>query len=405
MVSSRAYACLLIGVSSCFGAEVGNEPPLPIEREHVVVVKQVAELQRAVESAANNTTILIADGTYRLNRLLYLRAKQQITICSESRDPTKVTLQGLGWDSESDQDDILRIGDCRDILVAHMTLADCHAYGIKVQAEDRPRNIHIYNCRFRDIGTRAIKGSGGQGSAQTGSIRWCQFENTKVPPAHWLFEGNYITAIDMMALDGWTISDNRFRNIKGRTGGGRAAIFVWVRSQNVTVERNWIVDCDRGIALGNPSASSSEVADDEFHVRGSVCRNNFIVPGPDAGIELWWVQDVQVLHNTIWRREESGRGIRFGARTKDVLIANNLVRGAILDEGSGPEHRVRLANNLVGALDGYFVNPAAGDLHLTAAASGARDAALPLPDVRGDFDGQSREGRPDIGADELVVHP
>jgi hypothetical protein len=53
-----------------------------------------------------------------------------------------------------------------------------------------------------------------------GSVRYCHFENTKVPPADWLYGGDYIAAIDMMALDGWTFSDNVFRDIKGRNGGG-----------------------------------------------------------------------------------------------------------------------------------------------------------------------------------------
>ena len=253
---------------------------------------------------------------YQVDRLIYLRGKRNVTIRSESGDPTKCVLRGKGWDSPSDQDDILRIGDCRNITVAGLTFTDCHAYGIKVQAEDNPENIQILKCRFRDIGTRAIKGSGGRGSAKGGSIRYCHFSNSKVPPAEWLHEGNYITAIDMMGLDGWTISDNVFENVRGRTGAARAAIFIWVFSKNVTVERNLIVNCDRGIAFGNPSASTAQVADDEFHVQNSVCRNNFIVPGPDAGIELWWVDGVQVYNNTIWRPEGAGRGIRFGARSQ-----------------------------------------------------------------------------------------
>jgi hypothetical protein len=40
--------------------------------------------------------------------------------------------------------------------------ADCRSYGIKVEAERAPQDIHIYECRCRDIGVRAIKGSAGQ---------------------------------------------------------------------------------------------------------------------------------------------------------------------------------------------------------------------------------------------------
>jgi len=84
-----------------------------------------------------------------------------------------------------------------------------------------------------------------------GSVSYCHFENTKVPPAHWLFGGDYIAAIDMMALEDWTFSDNIFRNIKGRNGGGRAAIFIWVRSRRVVVER--IDDCVITNPILNPA--------------------------------------------------------------------------------------------------------------------------------------------------------
>ena len=167
------------------------------------------------------------------------------------------------------------------------------------------------------------------------------------------------------------------------------------------MERNWIIDCDRGVAFGNPSASSSQVANNEFHVQNGVCRNNFIVPGPDAGVELWWVDGAKIYNNTIWRREGSGRGIRYGARNQGVHVANNLVRGAILRDGEGPESGIRVENNLVGGLDNYFVNPSVGDLHLTDRAAAALHAAIPLPEVADDFDGRPRGSRPDIGAAEF----
>lgn len=398
------FACLLLssllGLGTLRGAEDFRSPPLPPPTGAIQRIADAAQLRAAIENVADDTTFLIADGEYQVDRLIYLRGKRNVTIRSESGDPTKCVLRGKGWDSRSNQDDILRIGDCENITVAGLTFTDCHAYGIKVQAEDSPKEIHILNCRFRDIGTRAIKGSGGRGSAQGGSIRFCHFENTKIPAADWQFEGNYISAIDMMGLDGWTISDNVFRNIRGRTGSARAAIFVWVRSKNLTVERNLIVNCDRGIALGNPSASTAQVAEDEFHVQNSICRNNFIVPGPDAGIELWWVDGIQIYNNTIWRPEGSGRGIRFGARSQRVHIANNLVRGAILNEG-GPQHDIRIENNVTGKLDGYFVQPATGDLHLTSQSLEAIDRGISLPEVTHDFDGQERDARPDVGADEF----
>jgi len=41
-----------------------------------------------------------------------------------------------------------------------------------------------------------------------------------------------------MVLEDWTFGENLFLTIKGRNDGGRAALFIWVRSRRVVVERN-----------------------------------------------------------------------------------------------------------------------------------------------------------------------
>ena len=166
-------------------------------------------------------------------------------------------------------------------------------------------------------------------------------ENTKVPPADWLFGGDYIAAIDMMALEDWTFSENVFRNIRGRNGGGRAAIFIWVRSRRVVVERNLIVDCDRGVAFGNPGQSTANRAGERrTYVSEGVIRNNFIAGGTDCGIELWYVDRIRDSSKTIWRPERNwGQGIRIGTGTTQTEIADNLVTkrtSAALADAAGP---------------------------------------------------------------------
>ena len=287
-------------------------------------------------------------------------------------------------------------------MIADLTFADCRSYGIKVEAENAPKDIHIYNCRFRDIGVRAIKGSAGQDPgvrAVKGSIRYCSFENKRVPPAEWLFGGDYISAIDMMALEDWTISDNVFRNIQGRNGGGRAAVFVWVRSRRVVVERNLMVGCDRGVAFGNPGRSTANVDGERLvYVADSIIRNNFIAGGPDCGIELWHAERVKVLNNTIWRPERNwSRGIRIGTGTADTEIVNNLVHGEIRFEGGEAE----LRGNRTGRIEGWFVDTASGNLALTSAATGAVDEGVVLPEVTDDIRGRRRDGKPDLGAWEF----
>ena len=291
------------------------------------------------------------------------------------------------------------IGHCEGVTVAHLSFADCRSYGIKVEAEKAPKEIQIYDCRFRDIGVRAIKGSAGQDPntrAVKGSVRYCQFENTKVPPADWLFGGDYIAAIDMMALEDWHFSDNLFRNIRGRNSGGRAAIFLWVRSRRVVVERNLILNCDRGVAFGNPGQSTANLAGERLvYVADGIIRNNFIAGGPDCGIELWYADRIKVLHNTIWRPEQNWRrGIRVGTGTAHTELVNNLVHGEIIFEGG----EAQMCHNLTGHLEGCFVSPASGNLALTREANGAIDQGVPDPEATEDISGRPRVGRPDLGA-------
>jgi len=377
-------------------------PPLAPPQAEVIRVVTVDELFRAVEQIGAGGTILLGEGHYKLSRPLILREKKNIALRSVAGDPAKVTLSGKGWESEAKRDDILRIARCEGVTIADLTFTDCRSYGIKVEAENAPKDIHIYNCRFRNIGVRAIKGSAGRDPnvrAVRGSVRYCHFENTKVPPAHWLFGGDYIAAIDMMALEDWIFSDNIFRNIKGRNGGGRAAIFIWVRSRQVVVERNLIINCDRGVAFGNPGKSTANVAGERLvYLRDGVVRNNFITGGPDCGIELWYAENIKVYNNSIWRPERNwSRGIRIGTGTSRTDIVNNLVHGEIRFDGG----QAQLRQNLTGRLDGYFADPASGNLAITKAATEAIDRGVSLPDVTEDIRRRPRFGRPDIGAWEF----
>jgi hypothetical protein len=378
-------------------------PRLPPAHGQVVRVRTADQLLEAVDALEPGGTILVEDGYYRLPRTLVLDHKKNVAIRGASGDPAKVTLSGKGWDSGSPQnDDILHIARCEGVTIADLTFADCRSYGVKVEAENGPKDIRIYNCRFRDIGVRALKGSAGTDPnvrAVNGSVRFCSFENTRVPPADWLFGGDYISAIDMMALEDWTFSDNVFQNIRGRNGGGRAAIFIWVRSRKVTVERNLIVNCDRGVAFGNPGESTANRPGERLvYVSDGIIQNNMIIGGPDCGIELWHVDQIEVLHNSIWRPDENrNRGIRIGKGTIRTEILNNLIHGEITMDGG----EAQLGNNLTGILEGYFVQPGSGNLALTAQAVGAIDKAEPLPEVPTDIRGRRRVGNADFGAWEF----
>ena len=386
---------VILSLVFCGLSFLHHESDAPVR---IVNVSTVSELRGAVRDALAGDVILLADGIYDLaGSRIYMSGKRDVTLRSASRDPSRVVLRGAGFGSLSNTDELLVIADCADITVEALSFEEAHAYGIKVQAENFPSNIHILNCRFRNIGTRAIKGStSSTGVAAGGLIRWCTFENTKVPTSDWPSGADYIGGIDMMALEDWTISDNTFRNIRGMTGAGRAAIFIWVRSRRVTVERNVIIGCDLGMAIGN-----FHNPDGVTHVAESVYRNNFVTAPVAAGAELTWVTGIKFYNNSIWRLDETGRGIRvIDGTTSGVDLANNIVRGTIM-VGDDAQSR----NNLVltGDEAGYFVDAAVGNLRLTSDAVDAIDRGLVLSDVADDVDCEPRGSAPDIGADERTA--
>jgi hypothetical protein len=134
-----------------------------------------------------------------------------------------------------------------------------------------------------------------------------------------------------------------------------------------------------------------------LHVYDSICRNNFIVAGRDAGIELAWVDGVKVYNNTVWRHDLRGRGIRSIEKIQHVDIANNLVRGAMSLTGTEIAR-----NNLSGPMEDWFIDPAAGNLRLRNAVAEVVDRGLVLPEISEDIDGRPRGQRPDIGASEFI---
>jgi hypothetical protein len=379
---------------------MAKAPPLPVSG-NIVHVTSSSELDHAVRHASDGDTVLVADGVYQLDRLLHLRGRTGVTIRGESGDPAKAVIRGTGFEDRESGFDLLVIHGCADITVAHLTFEETSSYGVKLENthyEGRGlESISIYDCRFVNCGTRMVKGTGGDGVPVVGgSIRYCTFENTKVPPRTWLFEGDYISAIDCMRLVDWTITDNYFANIRGANGGGRGAVFVWVESKNVVTERNVFVGCDRSICYGNPSGSDFDAP--SFHMTDGAIRNNFVVAGADKGIEICWADGVEVSHNTVLADVGKGWAIHCHWRElRDVRVRNNLVRGQIL----GEEGMCASGNVAASVDDAWFRDAARGDLHLTdlGSKSVAREPRTEGCDK--DFDGEARAEKTLAGADEV----
>jgi len=380
--------------------------PLPAPRGKIVRVTSGEDFIGAIKRAENNSTILLADGTYPVPSDTDLTA-HGVTIRSESGEREKVIIDGGG-----EMKRLLRIKGASDTTIADVTWANCEHYGVFIYGDTAVRRTTIHNCKFHNIMTRMIKGTHparplDAGDAPpyspsvvekvrptSGVIRHCLFVNDRVKKYDPWDDGNYISGIDMMGLLDWTISDNIFCGIRGKDGRGRGAIFIWIGCENVTAERNIIVNCDRGICFGNPSSTVPNM------YNGTV-RNNFIVGGANMAVEVANSVSTSVYNNSVFATNfDYSRTLNFSQNSVGGRCFNNLVHGKIeLTE------QVSHGNNLSGDYSPYFrnANARSADLHLTPAALMAIGKGTPLPEVKDDFDRQPRASSPCIGAHELKL--
>jgi parallel beta-helix repeat protein len=201
-----------------------------------------------------------------------------------------------------------------------------------------------------------------------------------------------------MYATNWTISDNVFVGIQGRTRQARGAIFLWHDSRDCTIERNIIIDCDSGICLGN----SHRPPHITTHCTNCVVRNNFLTRAPENGILADYTRDCAIVHNTVHDPENRlKRLVRLVHDNDGLLVANNLLSGPPMrqDHVSGD---LRIVGNVTRDLTSAFVDALTGNLHLETNVPDVVDAGASVPGVDHDIDVERRDGAPDIGADELA---
>jgi hypothetical protein len=377
-------------------------PPLAPPAGEVIQVSTADELYAAADRAKPGGTIIVADGIYRVTRPLEVKT-DNVTLRSASGDRNKVILDG------GNEGELLRVTRCSGVTIADLTVQNVRWNGIKINSDTGVHRLTIRNCVIHNVWQRGVKGvivppENRDQLRPTGCrVEYCLFYNDR--PKRFAddfadtaqnFNGNYVGGIDVMYARGWTISDNVFVGIHGRTGEARGAIFLWNDAIDCVVERNIIIDCDTGICLGN----SSKPADLPVHCRGCVVRNNFVTRAPENGILADYTRNCKIVNNSIYDPESRlGRLIRLVHDNTGMLVANNLVCGPSIRVESGST--IDQKSNLVKDIGSALVSPAEGNLRLTDRAIEAIDRALPLPEVQEDIDRNRRSSLPDIGAHEL----
>ena len=401
---------LWIGLPLNLAAAPGSGQPLTLTRGEVRRVTDVAELKEAL-SAVNHakvpSTILLADGPYVLDIPALEIQCPGLVIRSATGNRDQVVVRGPDEGPKAAVADVFLVAT-NEVVIADLTLGWCRYHGIQVRGEE-PFNVsglRVHNCRLVNCNEQFIKGSSSETDpvgATDGVIEQCLFEFTR----GWAYQ-SYTGGIDIHKGVNWVVRDNLFRNLRtpaGASGIAEHAVHFWkrcpTRPQNIVVERNWIVNCDRGIGFGLSNLAGG------FQGGVSLIRNNLVFndgtgPHTDVGIGLEEATDVEVDNNTVviqkyWAPVE----YRFPG-SSNLVFQNNLVNGPIQQRDGAPA--ATKTSNLEQADPAWFQNLASGDLRLTPAAHPALGTGERRLGFHEDVD---RKPRPlaqnwDIGASQIT---
>lgn len=364
-------------------------------------VSTVDELFHAVENAAPGLSILIEDGHYYLPRYLEIRA-DNVALRGASGDRHAVILDG----ARSRHGELVGMRDCSDAMIADLTIRNVTFNGIKINNDHNVQRPIIRNCVIHNVWQRGVKSVRAPNTPSRGGvIEYCLFYNDRPKrfeddptDTEETFGGDYVGAVDLMDAHGWTIRDNAFINIQGRNRVGRGAIFIWMESRDIVIERNLIVDCDAGVSLGNAHKPENV----EYHCEGFIVRNNFITRAPMQAIHAAYTRDCLVIHNSIHDPENRfGRSIRAIFDNPGLAVINNLVDGPQFRFEQMNTELIEQRGNLQGDFSHYFTDALAGDLRLTDDAIDAFAAAEAHPAVEDDILREPRGDAPDAGAHQF----
>jgi hypothetical protein len=371
--------------------------PLPRPTGEVIRPATVAELFRAAKDVRPGGTILLADGHYALPQVLDLHT-DNVTLRSESGLRDNVVIDGSGRLGE-----LIGISRCSGVTIADLTIQNVKWNGFKLNSNYGVTKVTIHNCVIHNIWQRGIKGvmvpeKDREKLRPTDCrVQYCLFYNDhpKQPgdDESDTFGGNYVGGMDIMYAKRWTISDNVFVGIHGRTGEARGAIFLWVDAEDCIVQRNVIIDCDCGICLGNSHRGEGTT----IHCSRCTVRNNFVTRCPENDILADYTRDCKILHNTVC--DPSSRYQRLVRVVHDndgLVVANNLLGGRSMQvETTSP---MTIQGNVVKDVTAWLVDPAAGNLHLRPGAAQALGTVERLSEVPEDIDRQPRPPQTAVGA-------
>ncbi|MCB9594082.1 MAG: hypothetical protein H6719_15215 [Sandaracinaceae bacterium] len=396
----------------------------------VMVDGATRSLREVVSSAAEGDTILLEDGTYTFTHDgsytgLYFTTPN-VTLRSASGDASRVILDSAYGDQGGSTAPITV--DAPGVVLSGFTVQRSIFHLIHLWANGDRAVIH--DVRLVDGGQQFLKSSPGDGanvdevevSCSTFSMTAAGRDNV------WGYgptDGGttcYTGGIDTHDARDWHVHDSRFEGIycdatgvarpahgqKASDRGGQTytgglaehAIHMWDSEMGTghVLERNVVIDCARGIGIG--------LTEDVY---GTVIRNNTVFSRHagsrehDVGIIVERGHDVQIVNNTIFFSSPDGysSAIEYRWGSSNVDIRNNLTNRRLRARDGAD---ATLGANVEDAMASWFVDAAAGDLHLAMcdvpSVAGAGEALTDVPD---DLDGEPRGAAHDVGADQCTA--
>jgi len=376
-------------------------------------VASVADLDTADENLQVGDEIVIATGTYPLDRTIQMNVAGT-TIRGSSGVRSDVVLIGGGMNNHGVDEGITVGAD--DVTIRDLSVSQFYYNGLHTRAEDDVQRTLIANVETRDCGERHIKGSRDPNQELVSAgiiIEDVLMVQDMERSGHPDTDPDYIGGIDMMCTDDIIIRNCVAQGIHGQDDGGNAAIFLWNGAQNPTITGNQVLGCAKGIALGNPAVPGAFLATGAWHAVGGLIADNVILRGSwetgnNISIELCSTKDVSVCDNTVYSDDATYfRTLSISdcqptvGLTTGLTLIGNVVRGQLLDLTAGGGWSQ--SGNLIDGsgttiLPTWFTAPDQGDYHLTPLASGAIGMGTPLAAVPTDFYGTTRSVPGDIGA-------
>lgn len=372
-------------------------------------VDTIDALREAVAAAAPGDELILAPGSYSLDRTLTLAAAGTAdapivlrgpgaTIASVTVEALKIS--GPHWHVE----DLTLQGACVDDSTCEHAV---HIVGAADGTWLRGNTLVDFNAQVK-----------ANGEEVDGVRVWpddVRIEGNDLHDTRPRVTGNPVTKLDVVGGRRWNVEANRIADFQKDGGDGVSyAAFLKGHSMDGTFARNLVVCADRfeggvrvGLSLGGGGTSPDSICEEGSctpeHARGAIV-NNVIAHCNDVGVYLNEAEDSVVHANTLI--DTAGIDVRFEASR--VALSNNVLDGRIRERDGGS---ATLGANLAEAdLAALFVDPAALDLTLRDG-SAILDQGDALASLDEDFCGHPRPadgdgGRLDHGAIEYDdAHP